>query len=397
MFSECIMAPADPILGLTEAYQQDTHPQKVNLGVGIYKNEAGLTPVLQAVKKAEAWLLEHEQSKSYLAIEGDKMYAQAVSQLLFGAQHPFLAAGKIKTAQVPGGTGGLRVAADFLHQAMHAKRIWVSKPTWANHHAIFKTAGFEILNYTYYDAQHYTLDFAAMTADLDQAKPGDVVLFHTCCHNPTGADPSLAQWQALAQLCFEKELLPLFDSAYIGFHQGLEEDTQVLRLFANQVPEMLVVNSFSKNFSMYNERIGSLSVLGQNQTETSAAFSQIKRMARTLYSNPPAHGALVIGHILQNEALRTLWEQELAEMRERIAITRKALVKALASNQAQIDFQFIEAQNGMFSFSGLNPAQVQRMRQEFGVYMVESGRISVAGLNTQNLGYVVQALHQVLA
>tara|TARA_B100001094_G_C18165240_1_gene791664 strand:- start:735 stop:1925 length:1191 start_codon:yes stop_codon:yes gene_type:complete len=396
MFEKTPLAPLDPILGLSTSYQQDTRSDKVNLGVGVYKNEQGITPVLDVVKKAESILLKEEVSKSYLPIAGLSRYTDLVTNLLLGQDHAVIKAQRVGTIQVPGGTGGLRVAADFLFHVLGAKRIWISRPTWANHLAIFKTVGFDIVEYDYYDKASHQLDFAKMKSQLQQAQSGDILLLHTCCHNPTGADLSLEQWSELVDLCRAQQVTPLFDTAYLGFHQGIEQDAQVLRMCAEKLPEMLIVNSFSKNFSLYNERIGTLSVITESADHLEAALSQMKRMARVLYSNPPAHGALIVAQILSDSALCDMWHAELKMMRERIASMRHLLVQALANNKAGIDFSFIEHQRGMFSFSGLSVEQVTRLRDEFGIYMTDSGRMSVAGISQSNVKYLADAINQVL-
>lgn len=396
MLNKCEMAPADPILGLTEAYHADTRADKMNLGVGIYQTEDMQTPVMAAVKQAEADLVENQLTKSYLSIEGWSAYNQQVTQLLWGEQHRAIAKKRLLTAQAPGGTGALRVAGEFLYHKVAARRLWLSRPTWANHRAIFEAVGFDIQEYTYYNNDAHQLDFEGMMRDLQQAHAGDVILLHACCHNPTGADPSQAQWQELAQLCQDKQLFPLFDAAYIGFADGSEQDAYAIRYFADQVSEMMVANSFSKNFSLYNERVGSVSMLAQDATVASQAFSQLKKVIRALYSNPPAHGAMVVSHILQDAALRRLWQTELTEMRERIAAMRVLLVQGLNSIQTKHDFSFIADQRGMFSFSGLNAQQVAQLQAQAGIYMVGSGRISIAGINTNNINKLTQSIHLVL-
>jgi aromatic-amino-acid transaminase len=396
MLNKCEMAPADPILGLTEAYHADTRADKINLGVGIYQTETNQTPVMAAVKQTEAYLVENQLTKRYLSIEGWAAYNQQVTQLLWGEQQAAIADKRLLTAQAPGGTGALRVAGEFLYHKVGARRLWLSQPTWANHRAIFEAVGFEMQEYTYYNNTQHQLDFDGMLHDLQQAKAGDVVLLHACCHNPTGADPSHAQWQQLAQLCQAKQLLPLFDAAYLGFAEGIDQDAYAIRHFADQVPEMMVANSFSKNFSLYNERVGSVSLLAQDPTVAGQAFSQLKKVIRALYSNPPAHGAMVVAHILQDENLSLLWQTELMTMRERIADMRALLVKGLNSVQTQHDYSFIGQQRGMFSFSGLSPQQVEQLQTQAGIYMVGSGRISIAGINTSNIHKLTQSIQSVL-
>ncbi|GGI90634.1 amino acid aminotransferase [Shewanella gelidii] len=396
MFSHIDAAPADPILGLTEAFKADKRTDKVNLGVGIYKDETGKTPILESVKLAEQKLVALEETKSYLGIEGVAKYNLAVQTLLFGKESSIISQKRAATAQAPGGTGALRVAAEFLVAQTPNKTIWVSNPTWANHNNIFQTAGLTVKQYSYYDAASHGLDFEAMVADLSSAKAGDVVLLHGCCHNPTGIDLNLEQWQVIGQLCLEKQLLPLFDFAYQGFGVGVEEDAQGIRTIANMVPELLVANSFSKNFGLYNERIGGVTLVAADQQTATKAFSQVKKLIRANYSNPPAHGALVVSTILEDEALTKLWLSELTAMRERIATMRTLFVDTLKAEGVKTDFSFIAEQCGMFSFSGLNKDQVAKLKEEFGVYIVGSGRISVAGMTKENMPVICKAIAQVV-
>ncbi|MFV0594385.1 amino acid aminotransferase [Shewanella sp.] len=396
IFSQVVLAPADPILGLTDTFKADPRQDKVNLGVGIYKDEAGQTPVLQSVKKAEALLLEQEKTKNYLGIEGVQTYNRVVQELLFGEGSELVTSGRAATAQAPGGTGALRIAAEFLLRNTPSRTVWVSNPTWANHQNIFETAGLTVKEYGYYNAAAHDIDFDGMMTDLANAQAGDIVLLHGCCHNPTGIDLTLAQWELVANLCAEKQLVPLFDFAYQGFGAGIEEDAAGLRLVASKVPELLVANSFSKNFGLYNERIGAVTVVAQNADEAVRAFSQVKRTIRANYSNPPAHGALIVSTILSDAALKALWVQELTEMRERIAEMRTLFVQSLKDEGVTQDFSFISRQNGMFSFSGLNKAQVARLKDEFGIYIVGSGRISVAGMTKNNMPLICKAIAKVL-
>ncbi|MCZ4339554.1 amino acid aminotransferase [Shewanella colwelliana] len=396
IFNQVELAPADPILGLTDAFKADPRAEKVNLGVGIYKDESGQTPILQSVKLAEQKLLDTETSKSYLGIDGVQAYNSAVQTLLFGADHTVIEAGRAVTAQAPGGTGSLRVAAEFVVRNTDSRTIWVSNPTWANHNNIFESAKLTVKQYRYYDAATHGMDFDAMLADLDGAVAGDLVLLHGCCHNPTGIDLNLAQWEVIAQLCLEKELVPLFDFAYQGFGAGVEEDAQGLRVVANVVPELIIANSFSKNFGLYNERIGAVTVVAKCRETAEIAFSQVKSTIRGNYSNPPAHGALIVATILADETLCTLWESELQQMRERIAQMRVLFVEMLKAEGVEQDFSFISTQNGMFSFSGLNKTQVGRLRDEFGIYIVGSGRISVAGMTKDNMPIICKAIAKVV-
>ncbi|GEM79478.1 amino acid aminotransferase [Vibrio superstes] len=385
MFEKVVAAPADPILGLTEEFKKDVRDTKINLGVGIYKNEQGATPVLATVKKAEQAILETETTKSYLTIEGTAEYGVAVQKLLFGENSAIVSEKKAKTAQAPGGTGALRVAGEFIKRQLSGAKIWISNPTWANHKGVFTAAGVEIAEYRYYNAETKAKDFDAMLADLAQANEGDIVLLHGCCHNPTGIDPTADEWQALAKLAADKKLIPLFDFAYQGFAKGVEEDAAGLRAFAEQNSEILVASSFSKNFGLYNERVGAFTLVAANAEVAQTAFSQVKGIIRSIYSNPPAHGSAVVTHILNNAELRKEWEAEVKEMRDRIQEMRTLFVETLKAQGVSRDFSFIERQNGMFSFSGLTKEQVTRLKDEFAIYIVGSGRISVAGMTKDNM------------
>ncbi|MCW1834494.1 aspartate/tyrosine/aromatic aminotransferase [Pantoea ananatis] len=396
MFESISAAPADPILGLADLFRADDRPNKINLGIGVYKDETGKTPVLTSVKKAEQYLLEHETSKNYLSIDGLPDFAHCTQELLFGQGNALIAAARARTAQTPGGTGALRVAADFLSTQTSVKRVWVSNPSWPNHKNVFNAAGLEVCEYQYYDAANHTLDFDGMLASLKEVKAGDVVLFHGCCHNPTGIDPTAEQWQQLAQLSLANGWLPLFDFAYQGFARGLEEDAEGLRIFAASHQELIVASSYSKNFGLYNERVGAITLVAGDAATADTAFSQVKYTIRANYSNPPSHGAAVVATILGNDALRTIWQQELSDMRQRIQRMRQLFVNTLADKGAQQDFSFIIKQNGMFSFSGLTKDQVIRLREEFGVYAVNSGRVNVAGMTPDNMSALCEAIVAVL-
>lgn len=396
MFEQLSAAPADPILGLTEAFKKDTRPGKINLGVGIYKDEAGTTPILSCVKKAEVILLEQETSKSYLGIEGTPAYGIGVQQLLFGRDSEIISAARARTAHAPGGTGALRICAEFIARQIPSKRIWVSNPTWANHGNVFKAAGLEVVNYDYYDAEAKDKDFAAMKQSLQQVAAGDTVLFHGCCHNPTGIDPTEAEWEELARLAAEGGWLPMFDFAYQGFARGIEEDAKGLRIFLKHNPELLIASSFSKNFGLYNERVGALTLVGRDADQADIAFSQIKSIIRANYSNPPFHGSGIITTILDNASLYAEWEKEVADMRDRIQSMRDLFVTTLKEKGVDQDFSFISRQCGMFSFSGLTPEQVARLKDEFAIYIVGSGRISVAGMTRDNMDALCHGIAQVL-
>jgi aromatic-amino-acid transaminase len=396
MFEVVKTAAADPILGLTEAFKKDPRNNKINLGVGIYKTDQGETPVLNCVKKAEQILLQNEKTKSYLNIEGLAAYAGVVQELLFGRDSEIIANNRAATAQAPGGTGSLRIAADFLVKQLGVKRIWVSNPTWANHGNIFKAAGLEVVEYAYYDAEHQALDFDGMLQSLGQTEASDAVLFHGCCHNPTGIDPTFEQWQKISELANKQQVIGLFDFAYQGFGVGIEEDAQGLRAFAEANNELIVANSFSKNFGLYNERVGAVTLVAKSEEVAQSAFSQVKSIIRANYSNPPSHGAAVVATILADNELTALWHDEVAQMRQRIAQMRTVFVEKLTHYGAQGDFSFITRQCGMFSFSGLSKAQVETLKVEHGVYIVGSGRISVAGMTSNNIDDLCQAICKVL-
>lgn len=396
MFENLSAAPPDPILGITEAFQKDPRSGKVNLSVGVYKNEAGQTPVLESVKKAEQYLLENEPNKLYRPIQGDPVYGKAVRALLFGAQDPRVSDGSAVTCHTPGGTGALRLAADFLAYKAQVKKIWVSDPTWENHKAIFSAVGLEVASYPYFDATTNGLDFEGMRATLDKAATGDVVLLHACCHNPSGVDLSVSEWAEIGKLVSAKGLLPLVDFAYQGFGDGLEEDACGLRALLTSAPELLICSSFSKNFSLYNERTGALTVVTASAANGEAVLSQLKVCARVNYSNPPAHGGSIISTILANDGLTQLWHSELDAMRARIAQMRVEFVAGLAQAGAQRDFSFITRQKGMFSFSGLNRDQVERLKAEHGIYIVGSGRINVAGMSSKTMPALCSAIVSVL-
>ncbi|MEW7311606.1 amino acid aminotransferase [Buttiauxella gaviniae] len=396
MFENITAAPADPILGLADLFRADDRPTKINLGIGVYKDETGKTPVLTSVKKAELYLLENENTKNYLGIDGIPEFGRCTQELLFGKGNALSASKRARTAQTPGGTGALRVAADFLAKNTTTQRVWVSNPSWPNHKSVFNSAGLEVCEYDYYDAQNHSLNFEGLINSLQAAQAGDVVLFHGCCHNPTGIDPTAEQWKVLAEMSQAKGWLPLFDFAYQGFARGLEEDAEGLRIFAASHQELIVASSYSKNFGLYNERVGACTLVAADANTVDRAFSQMKSVIRANYSNPPAHGASVVATILSNEALRTIWEQELSDMRQRIHRMRQLFVNTLQEKGANRDFSFIINQNGMFSFSGLTKEQVLRLREEFGVYAVASGRVNVAGMTPDNMAPLCEAIVAVL-
>ncbi|VEJ21622.1 amino acid aminotransferase [Neisseria animaloris] len=395
-FDKIEAAPADPILGLGEAFKAETRGNKVNLGIGVYKDAKGQTPIMKAVKEAEKRLLETENTKNYLTIDGVAEYNAQTQKLLLGTDSEIIASKRAKTAQSLGGTGALRVAAEFVKRQTNAKNVWISSPTWPNHNAIFKAVDINIRDYRYYDKTTHGLDWDGLIADLSQAEEGDVVLLHGCCHNPTGIDPTPEQWETLAKMSAEKGWLPLFDFAYQGFANGLEEDAYGLRAFAELNKELLVASSYSKNFGMYNERVGAFTVVAADEETANRAFSQVKTIIRTLYSNPASHGGSTVALVLKDEALKAQWIAELDEMRARIKEMRQKFVELLKEYGTQQDFSFIVKQNGMFSFSGLSPEQVDRLKDEFAIYAVRSGRINVAGITEDNIRYLCESIVKVL-
>ncbi len=391
------MAPRDPILGLTEAYNADKNPKKVNLGVGVYTGDDGKVPLLECVRRAEQQLVEQPAARNYLPIDGLAAYDKAVQALVFGADSAALKQGRIITVQTLGGTGGLRVGADFLRRTAPKATLWISNPSWENHRAVFENAGFKVDTYRYYDAKTRGVDFDGMLAALKAMPAGDIVLLHACCHNPTGVDLSEAQWVAVAETMAARGLVPFLDIAYQGFGDGLDADGAAVRRFAQTGMPLFVANSFSKSFSLYGERVGSLNVVAASSEEGARVLSQIKRLVRANYSNPPTHGGKIVATVLAHPELRTLWEQELGQMRERIKSMRKLLVEKIHARVPGADFSFVTRQRGMFSYSGLTKEQVVRMREEFAVYAIESGRICVAALNTRNVDYSADAIAKVIS
>ena len=396
MFENIVAAPADPILGLGEAFKSETRSNKINLGIGVYKDAKGNTPIVKAVKEAERRLLEQENTKNYLPIDGVADFNARTKELLFGANSDIVKNNRARTVQSLGGTGALRIAAEFVKRQTNSQNVWISTPTWPNHNAIFKAVGINIREYRYYDAERKALDWDNLIADLSQAGEGDVVLLHGCCHNPTGIDPTPQQWDKLAEMSAQKGWLPLFDFAYQGFAHGLEEDAYGLRAFMKNHKELLVASSFSKNFGLYNERVGAFTVVAENSDIAATALTQVKVIIRTLYSNPSSHGANTVALVLNDAKLRQDWENELTEMRDRIKKMRHRFVELLKEYGAQQDFSFIINQNGMFSFSGLTAEQVDRLKEEFAIYAVRSGRINVAGITEDNIRYLCESIVKVL-
>ena len=396
MFDSVPLAPPDAILGISEAFRNDPRSAKINLSVGVYKDAGGRTPIMRCVKRAEERLLREEQTKDYIAIQGAEAYTAHVQRLLLPPGHDLLASGRLATVQTPGGTAALRVAADFLQKNLPRARVWLSDPTWPNHPSVFQAAGREIRTYPYFDPSNNELNFPAMLAALREIPEGDVVLLHGCCHNPTGVDPTPSQWAQIAEVVAERKLLPLVDFAYQGLAEGIREDAAGLLSFIRPDVELLIASSFSKNFGLYNERVGALTAVCSGTQATQSVLSQLKTSIRANYSNPPAHGAAIVSTILGDPELRKEWEAEVREIRERINGMRKLFVETLAKCGVARDFSFIRRQRGMFSYSGLTQEQVRRLRDEHAIYIVGSGRINVAGMTEANMEPLCRAIAGVL-
>jgi aspartate aminotransferase len=396
MFEHIKAIPPDPILGLIAAYAADPDPKKIDLGIGVYRDEHGNTPMLDCVVEAEKIHLATQTTKTYLGPPGVAGFNQAMGELLLGKDSQAISEGRVRTVQTPGGTGALRVAADLMKVARPEAELWASDPTWANHLALFPGAGMKMHSYPYFDAESSSLRFDDMIQALEQRGRGDAVLFHACCHNPCGVSPDPEQWQTIAELASERGFTPVVDIAYMGFERGIEEDCLSVRLFAEKCPEVIIASSCSKNFAMYRERVGAITVITRDTERAAAAESVIHNVTRKNYSMPPAHGPAVIDIILHSDELTAQWESELAEMRDRINGLRKTLADKISAAGIRRDFSFIERQTGMFSFMGLSVQQVQRLREEFAIYTVNSARVNVASFNQSNMDYFIEALGVVL-
>lgn len=396
IFSSVELAPRDPILGLNEAFNADPRPVKVNLGVGVYYNEQGRIPLLECVRAAEQEQVKLASPRGYVQMEGPPAYGAQVQRLLLGTDSRVVGSGRCVTAEALGGTGALRIGADLIKRLNPRASVWISEPSWENHRALFEAAGFEVHSYPYYDPATHGLDFSRMLAALERAEEGSVVVLHACCHNPTGVDPDAAQWKQIIDCVVRRKLVPFLDIAYQGFGEGLEPDAAVVRLVAAAEIDALIASSFSKSFSLYGERVGALTVLTESRDQSERVLSQLKRVIRTNYSNPPTHGAALVTAVLSSPDLRKQWESELAGMRERIRSMRERLVEGLAQRRVGRDFSFVRRQRGMFSYSGLTAAQVDRLREQHGVYAVSTGRICVAALNSGNIDPVCDAIAAVL-
>jgi aromatic-amino-acid transaminase len=397
LFTAIEMAPRDPILGITEGFNADKNPNKINLGVGVYYGDDGKVPLLECVQQAEALLAEKHSPRTYLPIDGLAAYDKAVQELVFGADSAVIQEKRAITVQAIGGTGALKLGADFLKRFSAADaQVFISNPSWENHRALFESAGFVVNDYPYYDAATRGVDFTAMLAALKAMPAGAIVVLHACCHNPTGADLTQDQWADVIKVVAERRLVPFLDMAYQGFGDGIDEDGKVVRRFAEAGGALFVSNSFSKSFSLYGERVGALSIVAASAEEAARVLSQMKRVVRTNYSNPPIHGGQVVATALASPQLRALWEKELAGMRLRIREMRTLLAAKLKAKAPAHDFDFVVKQRGMFSYSGLTKPQVDRLRDEYSIYAVDTGRICVAALNTRNIDAVVDAIAAVL-
>lgn len=390
------MAPKDPILGVTETFNADKNPNKVNLGVGVYYDDNGKVPLLECVRRAETQLAEKSAPRSYLPIDGLPAYDRAVQALVFGADSAAARENRVVTVQALGGTGGLKIGADFLRRIAPDSQVWISEPSWENHRALFESAGFTVNTYPYYDPSSRGVDFAGMIGTLRALSPAAIVVLHACCHNPTGVDLTADQWTAVIETVVARGLIPFVDIAYQGFGEGIDADGEVVRRFTRAGGPVFVSNSFSKSFSLYGERVGALSVVAGSSEEAARVLSQLKRTVRTNYSNPPTHGSQIVAAVLTTPELRALWERELGQMRERIRDMRRQLVEKLRVRAPRADFAFVMRQRGMFSYSGLSKGQVARLREEFSVYAIDSGRMCVAALNSRNVDYVADAVARVI-
>ena len=396
MFETLEVLPRDAILGIMALFREDQYAGKIDLSVGVYQDENGNTPILECVRRGELQVLEAQQTKSYVAIAGNAGFNAGMETLLFGADHPALRDGRVSTVQTPGGSGGLCVAAHLILRAQPDARVWLSDPSWPNHLPLLRLAGLKLEQYPYYDYENHRIDFDAMLKALEKLDAGELVLLHGCCHNPSGADLSREQWQTLAELFERRGIVPFIDIAYQGLSQGLDEDAFGVRLMAERLPEVVVVASCSKNLGLYRERVGAVSVVSTNSDAAKLALSNASNVARGIYSMPPDHGAAIVAAVLHDDALRALWIEELGEMRNRLNDLRRLLVDKLVERHSPIDFSFIAQERGMFSFLGISREQVVRLREEFHVYMVESSRINVAGVNRSNADTVADAIVAVL-
>ncbi|MAD66275.1 MAG: aromatic amino acid aminotransferase [Porticoccaceae bacterium] len=396
MFENLKPVAIDPILGLMVAFKADNRAEKIDLGVGVYQDDRGRTPVMASVKEAESRLMKLETTKSYQGMAGDPDYNQRMMELLLGKDHSILSTGRVKSIQAPGGSGALRVGAEVIRRARPESKLWVGIPTWPNHIPLLGSAGFDIKQYPYYDMDARQVDTEKMMETLRQVPVGDLVLLHGCCHNPTGADLTNEQWDSIADLALERGFIPFIDTAYQGLGNGLDQDAYGMRMMAERLPEVIIASSCSKNFGLYRERTGSITFIAETSEQADIVVSQAMSTARSIYSMPPAHGALLVSMVLGDPQLRSQWETELEEVRLRIKSMRNLLCDSLENNAAGMDFSHIKRQNGMFSFLGITTPQLERLRTEFGIYIVSSTRINLAGVNSNNIKHLTQSLLTVL-
>lgn len=396
MFGSLQQLPPDAIIGIMALFRADPSEKKVDLSVGVYQNDNNQTPILECVRRAEQHVLKNQSTKSYVAITGNAGFNAGIQELIFGADHGAVKDHRVATVQAPGGSGGLCVAGHLIHRAKPGAKVYLSDPSWPNHLPLLKLAGLHLEQYPYYNYQEHRVDFEAMLKSIETIGRGDVLLLHGCCHNPCGADLSREQWHVLAEICSRREIVPFIDLAYQGLSTGLDEDSYGVRIMAEHVPELLVVASCSKNFGLYRERVGSVSIVAANQASRDVVLSNLSNVARGLYSMPPDHGAAIVDRVLHDSELRQLWVSELTEMRERINGLRTMFVDKLSARGTPMDFSFIAKERGMFSFLGLSKAQVIQLREEFHVYMVESSRVNIAGINSSNVDYVADSIAEVL-
>ena len=386
----------DAILGIMALFRDDNNDEKIDLSVGVYQNQEGVTPVLSSVKKAESQLIEDQKTKSYVSIAGNSIFNSSIQNLIFGKDHDAIQSGRVSTIQTPGGSGGLCIAAHLILRSNRKTKVWLSNPSWPNHYPLLKLAGLSLEQYPYYNYQNHSIDFISLLSAVEKMNQGDLILLHGCCHNPSGSDFSMEQWKELGYLLKKKKVIPFIDLAYLGLGDGIDKDAFGVRFMAEILPELIVVSSCSKNFGLYRERVGAVSVVSENKDIADLTLANISNLARGIYSMPPDHGAAIVGHILTNQDLHDLWEAEVKQIRDRLNSIRTLFVKKMKENNASQDFSFIGREKGMFSFLGIDKDQIIRLREEFHIYMVESGRVNLAGVNEINVDRVTKSIIKVL-
>tara|TARA_Y100001970_G_scaffold290693_1_gene425335 strand:+ start:65 stop:1255 length:1191 start_codon:yes stop_codon:yes gene_type:complete len=386
----------DAILGIMALFRADSNNEKIDLSVGVYQDENGITPILDSVKKAEAQLIEAQETKSYVSISGNSIFNSSIQNLIFGKNHQAIESGRVSTIQTPGGSGGLCIAAHLIVRSNSKAKVWIGNPSWPNHSPLLKLSGVTIEQYPYYNYESHLIDFDLMLSEIDRANEGDLILLHGCCHNPSGADLSNEQWKELGYVLKKNNLIPFIDLAYLGLGDGIEKDAFGVRFMADLLPEVFVVSSCSKNFGLYKERVGAISIVSKDKTISELVLENVSNIARGVYSMPPDHGAAIVGYILNNSELRDLWKKEVGEIRDRLNSTRRLFVNKMKEKNSPKDFSFIERENGMFSFLGLTKDQIVKLREDFHIYMVESSRINIAGVNVKNVDKIVSSIIEVL-